>query len=100
MDETGLLSPRRLLTGYIPNAAALEVVRNLAQKLKSDHPYLIYLLDRKFHHIAFSFIFFDDINTAVLGDSGKLYVSQDVIPMYKDMLSFATIITPNWFEVE
>jgi pyridoxal/pyridoxine/pyridoxamine kinase len=48
MDETGLLSPRRLLTGYIPNAAALEVIRNLAQKLKSDNPNLIYLLDRKF----------------------------------------------------
>ncbi|OAX36540.1 bud site selection protein 16 [Rhizopogon vinicolor AM-OR11-026] len=82
MDETGLLAPRRLLTGYIPNAAALEVIRNLAQKLKSNNPQLIYLLD------------------PVLGDSGKLYVSQDVIPIYKGMLSFATIITPNWFEVE
>jgi len=40
------------------------------------------------------------LDAAVLGDSGKLYVSQDVIPIYKGMLSFATIITPNWFEVE
>ncbi|KAG1857383.1 bud site selection protein 16 [Suillus subalutaceus] len=82
MDEIGLLSPHRLLTGYIPNAAALEVVKELAQKLKSRNPHLIYLMD------------------PVLGDSGKLYVSQDVIPIYKVMFSFATIITPNWFEVE
>ncbi|KAG1787493.1 Ribokinase-like protein [Suillus plorans] len=82
MEEIGLLSPRRLLTGYIPNAAAMEVIKELAQKLKSRNPHLIYLMD------------------PVLGDSGKLYVSQDVIPIYKEMLSFATIITPNWFEVE
>jgi pyridoxine kinase len=82
MDETGLLSPRRLLTGYIPNAATLKVVKELAQKLKSRNPHLIYLMD------------------PVLGDSGKLYVSEDVIPIYKEMFSFATIITPNWFEVE
>jgi pyridoxine kinase len=100
MDETGLLSPRRLLTGYIPNAAALQVIKNLAHKLKSDNPYLIYLLDRKFLETSPPSIFIYNLNTAVLGDSGKLYVSQDVIPMYKDMLSFATIITPNWFEVE
>ncbi|KAG1738995.1 Ribokinase-like protein [Suillus lakei] len=82
MDGAGLLSPHRLLTGYIPNAAALEVVKELAQKLKSRNPHFIYLMD------------------PVLGDSGKLYVSQDVIPIYKEILSFATIITPNWFEVE
>lgn len=52
MDETGLLAPSRLLTGYIPNAAALEVIKNLAQKLKSDNPHLIYLLDRKFSENA------------------------------------------------
>lgn len=35
-----------------------------------------------------------------MGDSGKLYVAPDVIPVYRNMLSYATIITPNWFEVE
>lgn len=38
--------------------------------------------------------------TAVLGDSGKLYVSPECIPIYKAMLPLSTIITPNWFEVE
>jgi pyridoxal/pyridoxine/pyridoxamine kinase len=35
-----------------------------------------------------------------MGDSGKLYVSPDVVPVYKSMLPFASIITPNWFETE
>ncbi|KAG5652811.1 hypothetical protein H0H81_003580 [Sphagnurus paluster] len=35
-----------------------------------------------------------------MGDAGKLYVAADVIPVYRDMLPLATIISPNWFEVE
>lgn len=38
--------------------------------------------------------------SAVLGDSGKLYVSEDCVSAYRQMLPLATIITPNWFEVE
>lgn len=36
----------------------------------------------------------------MLGDLGQLYVTQEVIPVYRKMLSLATVITPNWFEVE
>jgi pyridoxine kinase len=36
----------------------------------------------------------------VLGDAGELYVSADIIPIYKELLLYSTIITPNWFEVE
>ena len=35
-----------------------------------------------------------------MGDAGQLYVAADVIPVYKDLLPLATVITPNWFEVE
>lgn len=35
-----------------------------------------------------------------MGDAGRLYVAVDVIPVYQEMLPLATIITPNWFEVE
>jgi pyridoxine kinase len=36
-----------------------------------------------------------------MGDVGKgLYVSEDVVPVYKDMLRLSTIITPNQFETE
>jgi len=29
-----------------------------------------------------------------------MYVAPDVVPVYRSMLSLATIITPNYFEVE
>lgn len=36
-----------------------------------------------------------------MGDIGTgLYVSPDVVPVYKDMLRMATIITPNQFEAQ
>lgn len=82
MERNNLLQPERLLTGYIPGSEALSVVLSLAQKLREKNPELIYLLD------------------PVLGDAGKLYVSPDVIPIYRAMLPLSTIITPNWFEVE
>ncbi|KAI0091497.1 Ribokinase-like protein [Irpex rosettiformis] len=82
MEGNGLLHPERLLTGYIPGGDALSAVTDLARKLREHNPELIYLLD------------------PVLGDSGKLYVSADVIPIYRSILPLSTIITPNWFEVE
>jgi pyridoxine kinase len=35
-----------------------------------------------------------------MGDSGVLYVSPNVVSIYRAMLPLSTIITPNWFEVE
>ena len=35
-----------------------------------------------------------------MGDAGKLYVSEDVVPIYRGLLSSASIITPNYYEVE
>ncbi|KAF9648645.1 Ribokinase-like protein [Thelephora ganbajun] len=82
MEENQLPDPSRLLTGYIPGPEALSVVQEVAAKLRKRHPKLIYLLD------------------PVMGDSGVLYVSPNVVSIYRAMLPLATIITPNWFEVE
>ncbi|KAG6878884.1 hypothetical protein C0992_006897 [Termitomyces sp. T32_za158] len=82
MERNELMIPTRLLTGYVPGAEGLSAVANLARKLKTDRPGLVYLLD------------------PVMGDAGKLYVAADVIPVYREMLPLATIISPNWFEVE
>ncbi|TFK48479.1 Ribokinase-like protein [Heliocybe sulcata] len=82
LEENGLLRPSRLLTGYIAGAAALSTVAGLASRLRQHDPELIYVLD------------------PVLGDAGKLYVAPECIPIYQSMLPLATVITPNWFEVE
>ncbi|KAJ3858463.1 Ribokinase-like protein [Lentinula novae-zelandiae] len=42
----------------------------------------------------------ETISTSVMGDAGRLYVSADVVPVYRSLLPLSTIITPNWFEVE
>ena len=36
----------------------------------------------------------------VMGDNGKLYVNEDVIPAYKSLLPYAGLILPNQFEAE
>jgi len=36
-----------------------------------------------------------------MGDDGRMYVSDDVVPIYRDiLLPLATIITPNWYETQ
>ncbi|RDB18475.1 putative pyridoxal kinase BUD16 [Hypsizygus marmoreus] len=82
MDWNELMAPTRLLTGYVPGAEGLSAVAGLARKLKEERPEIIYLLD------------------PVMGDAGRLYVAADVIPIYREMLPLATLIAPNWFEVE
>ncbi|KAF8578801.1 Ribokinase-like protein [Ramaria rubella] len=82
MEKNGLLSPSRILTGYIPGAETLVAIARVIRRLRERNPNLIYLLD------------------PVMGDAGKLYVSADVVPIYRELVSLATIITPNYFEVE
>ena len=36
----------------------------------------------------------------VMGDDGKLYVDQDVVPAYQNLLRDADLILPNQFEAE
>ncbi|CAK9781145.1 bud site selection-related protein [Cutaneotrichosporon oleaginosum] len=82
LRTNGLADYSRVLTGYIPGADALGVVGNEMRRLMESKG-VVYLLD------------------PVMGDIGKgLYVSSDVIPVYKDLLKIATIITPNQFEAE
>ncbi|KAI0676142.1 Ribokinase-like protein [Trametes maxima] len=82
MEQNGLLQQDRLLTGYVPGAEATAAVTALAKTLRERNPKLVYLLD------------------PVLGDSGRMYVAPEVVPIYRDALPLATVITPNWFEVE
>ncbi len=35
-----------------------------------------------------------------MGDQGKLYVNEDVVPVYKNLLRDADLILPNQFEAE
>lgn len=72
------------LTGYVPSAEGVQAVGEIGKNIKERFPNAIWLLD------------------PVMGDDGRLYVSESVIPVYKDILKqgCVSIITPNGFEAE
>jgi len=72
-----------VLTGYIGCVTFLEKVYDTIQDLKKVNPGLIYVCD------------------PVMGDNGKMYVPETLLPVYKEkFLSLADIITPNQYEAE
>ncbi|EGU11536.1 Bud site selection protein 16 [Rhodotorula toruloides ATCC 204091] len=82
LDANGLLRQSHVLTGYVPGADALKVVVLAVDRLRAINPSLVYILD------------------PVMGDDGRIYVSESVIPIYKALLPRATCATPNYFEAE
>jgi len=72
-----------LLTGYIGSSSFLNRIVALVKHLKKVNPNLVYVCD------------------PVMGDNGKMYVPEDLLPIYKEtIVPLADIITPNQFEVE
>lgn len=75
-----------LLSGYLPNSDSVRCMGLHYAQFKKQNPNCIWLMD------------------PVMGDEGKLYVNEDVIPEYRKLaLSDDTnidIITPNQFELE
>ncbi|KAK8048617.1 pyridoxal kinase [Apiospora phragmitis] len=75
-----------MLSGYVPGAAAVEAVGNIAKELKE-----------KSQAKPGSFFWVLD---PVMGDNGKLYVADDVVPAYRGLVHLADLILPNQFEAE
>jgi len=75
-----------MLSGYVPGAAALEAVGQIAQELK-----------QKAWSKPGSFFWVLD---PVMGDNGNLYVAPDVVPVYRSLAHHADLVLPNQFEAE
>ena len=75
-----------LLSGYLPGAASVEALGTIARELKL-----------KANLKPGSFFWVLD---PVMGDNGKLYVAEDVVPAYKNLVRDADLILPNQFEAE
>ncbi|KAH7417060.1 Ribokinase-like protein [Cadophora sp. MPI-SDFR-AT-0126] len=75
-----------MLSGYLPGAASVEAVGTIARDLKykstMEPGSFFWVLD------------------PVMGDNGKLYVAEDVVPAYKNLIKDADLILPNQFEAE
>jgi pyridoxine kinase len=75
-----------LLSGYIPSAAAVEAVGSIARELK---------LKATMKPGSFFWVL-----DPVMGDNGKLYVADDILPAYKSLVHDADLILPNQYEAE
>ncbi|XP_030753615.1 pyridoxal kinase [Sitophilus oryzae] len=83
LTENNIDSYSHLITGYIGSPSFLKEIANVYSKLKDKNPNIIYVCD------------------PVLGDNGKLYVPQELIPLYQNLIvPIATVLTPNLFEIE
>lgn len=77
-----------VLTGYVPAAQGTATVGKIAADIvaarRACGAPVLWVLD------------------PVIGDNGRYYVSQDVIPVYRDLLrsGAVSVVTPNQFEAE
>ena len=91
------------IPGYIFGAESLSAISDFAKKIKAEKPALIYLMDRALDSFVIVCRSLEKLvlhSSAVIGDGGRMYVAPDVVPVYRSMLPLATVITPNYFEVE
>lgn len=71
------------LTGYSRSPDSLKQIAEIIKKLRHKNPNLTYVCD------------------PVMGDNGKMYVPDEILPVYRDIVvPLADIITPNQFEAE
>jgi pyridoxine kinase len=75
-----------MLSGYLPGAASVEAVGTIARDLK----YKATMKPGSFFWVL----------DPVMGDNGRLYVAEDVVPAYKSLIKDADLILPNQFEAE
>jgi pyridoxine kinase len=71
-----------VLSGYLGQAGAADIVRQAVACAKAGTPNAVYLCD------------------PVLGDDGRLYVSDAIAAEMQGLVAMADIVTPNAFELE
>jgi pyridoxine kinase len=105
-DDFGML-----LSGYIPGAEGVEAVGRIARDLKEKRKGrkgglfwgMLMILRLQVVRIGLTdelWVFLVSVLDPVMGDQGRLYVGEDVVPVYKSLLALADLIVPNQFEAE
>lgn len=103
-----------LLTGYVPGAEGVEAVGRIAKDLKEKRKeskggffwgmsMILTLRVYKFLRIRLAdglWVSLVPVLDPVMGDQERLYVGEDVVPVYRSLLTLADLIVPNQFEAE
>ncbi|XP_071954997.1 pyridoxal kinase-like [Antedon mediterranea] len=72
-----------VLTGYVGSTSFLREVIRVVKDAQQANPNMVYVCD------------------PVMGDNGRFYVPEELMPIYRDeLLPLADIVTPNQFEAE
>jgi pyridoxine kinase len=77
----GFSSCEAVLSGYLGQGQAADIVRRAVAGAKAGTPGAVYLCD------------------PVLGDDGRFYVGQEIVAPMRELASMADILTPNAFEL-
>ncbi|KAM0332319.1 hypothetical protein ACHAQA_002595 [Verticillium albo-atrum] len=77
-----------MLSGYIPGAEAVAAVGRIGKELREKS---------SAGSAPGSFFWVLD---PVMGDNGKLYVAEEVVPAYQALVEYADLVLPNQFEAE
>ncbi|VDL59793.1 unnamed protein product [Hymenolepis diminuta] len=84
LKQNGSANYDALLTGYVGDPNFLLKLAEIARDIKSTNPHSSFL----------------DCDP-VIGDNGKIYVPEELIPIYKEkILTVADVLMPNQFEAE
>ncbi|VDP07850.1 unnamed protein product [Soboliphyme baturini] len=71
-----------VLTGYVADESFLSKLADEIHELHSENSNMYYICD------------------PVMGDDGHFYVADSLLPVYRNIISLADVITPNQFEAE
>ena len=84
LEANGILEKyTHVITGYIGSVSLVRTLARVVRDLKRRNPDLMYVCD------------------PVMGDEGKLYVPQEMVPAFRDeIVPLADVLTPNQFELE
>ena len=105
MKQSYLTDFNVLLTGYAPGAEAVDAIGSIARDLKlkgSMKAGSFFWSESEVFAQACEGAITEQrvVLDPVMGDEGKLYVNEDVVPVYRNMLRDADLILPNQFEAE
>ncbi|KAI1006595.1 hypothetical protein K3495_g1628 [Podosphaera aphanis] len=85
LKQSGVDKFPMLLSGFLPDANSVYATGQIAQELRQNSKKVggfFWVLD------------------PVMGDNGKLYVAESMVPAYKEVIKNADLLIPNHFEAE